>query len=95
MTSRREGGITYTQNFNIDNKLASVFGNNRVWKFVYDADGNLVKKVDAGGTTTYVGKHYEVLDAAKRTGQVFVPSTQKSYGAYWKVEATTPSTTKY
>ena len=55
----------------------------------------MVKKVDASGTTTYVGKHYEVLDTTKRTGQVFVPSTQKSYGAYWKVEAVAPVVTKY
>jgi len=31
-----------------------------VTTFVYDGDGRRVKKVDEGGTTVYVGEHYEV-----------------------------------
>ncbi len=61
MTSRVEGGVSYTQNFDIENRLSSVTVNSQTTTFVYDGDGNLVKKLKPDGTSTvYIGGIYEV-----------------------------------
>ncbi|MBX3061314.1 MAG: hypothetical protein KF770_33065, partial [Anaerolineae bacterium] len=55
MTSRTEGGITYTQNFNVENRLTSVIksGGGGTTTFVYDADGQRMKTVEPSGKTIY------------------------------------------
>lgn len=61
MTSRTEGGLTYTQTFDAENRLISVVVSGQTTSFVYDGDGNLVKKIRPDGSKTlYVGGIYEV-----------------------------------
>ncbi len=61
MTSRVEGSLTYTQVFDAENRLVSVTVSGQTTQFIYDGDGNLVKKVKPDGSwTIYVGKVYEV-----------------------------------
>lgn len=70
MTCRVEGGITYKQEYNIENLLSAVKKMNgtctggtviEMTSFVYDGDGNLVEKIKPGGSKTiYVGGVYEV-----------------------------------
>ena len=50
MTKRYEGGILYTQNFNIENELTSVTVNNQTTTFAYDASGLRVKTIQPNGT---------------------------------------------
>jgi RHS repeat-associated protein len=42
-----------------ENRLTSVTVNGQATQFVYDGDGNRVKKVSPSGTVAYVGSHYE------------------------------------
>jgi RHS repeat-associated protein len=59
--TRVEGGLTYTQTFNAENRLVSVTVNSQTTQFIYDGDGNLVKKVKPDGSKTlYIGGVYEV-----------------------------------
>jgi YD repeat-containing protein len=59
--TRVEGGLTYTQVFDVENRLISVTVNGQTTQFVYDSDGNLVKKIKPDGSKTlYVGGIYEV-----------------------------------
>ena len=73
MKSRTEMGLIYTQTFrqalsgsqcnafDAENRLISVTGNSQTTQFVYDGDGNLVKKLNTNGSKTlYVGGIYEV-----------------------------------
>jgi RHS repeat-associated protein len=61
MITRVEGGQTYNQVFDAENRLISVTVNSQTTQFVYDGDGNLVKKVNPDGSRTiYVGGIYEV-----------------------------------
>ena len=58
MTTRVEG-VTYNQAWDAENRLTSVTGNGTT-TFTYDGDGARVKKVDATGTTAYVGAIEEI-----------------------------------
>ena len=61
MTSRTEGGLTYTQTFDAENRLISITVSGQTTQFVYDGDGNLIKKIKPDGSKTlYVGGVYEV-----------------------------------
>src|SRR5690349_14986766 len=61
MTTRVEGGITYAQTFDAENKLISITVGGLTTQFIYDGDGNLVKKIKTDGSKTlYVGGIYEV-----------------------------------
>ena len=61
MTQRVEGGLTYTQSFDAENRLISVTVSGQTTSFIYDGDGNLVKKIKPDGSKTiYVGGIYEV-----------------------------------
>ncbi|MBE2201483.1 MAG: RHS repeat-associated core domain-containing protein, partial [Anaerolinea sp.] len=53
MTKRVEGGVTTTQNFNVENELSSVVSGGNTTSFTYDAAGMRVKSVEPGGKTTY------------------------------------------
>jgi RHS repeat-associated protein len=65
-----EGGVTYKQEYNYENLLSAVKKMNgtctggtvlETTSFLYDGDGNLVKKINPDGTKTiYVGGIYEV-----------------------------------
>lgn len=70
MTCRVESGITYKQEYNAENLLSAVYKMNgtcstgtvlETTTFIYDGDGNLVKKIKPDGSKTlYVGGIYEV-----------------------------------
>jgi RHS repeat-associated protein len=61
MITRVEGGLTYTQTFDAENRLISVAVSGQTTQFIYDGDGNLVKKIKPDGSKTlYVGGIYEV-----------------------------------
>jgi RHS repeat-associated protein len=73
MTQRVEGGQTCNQTFDAENRLISVTVSGQTTQFVYDGDGNLVKKIKPDGTCTIypsaslragVGGMYEVEKAA-------------------------------
>jgi RHS repeat-associated protein len=66
MTQRVEFGVTWTQTFNAENRLASISDGTNTWSFVYDGDGNRVKQVNPDGKVTlYLGGGiHEVRDAA-------------------------------
>ena len=70
MTCRVEGGNTYIQTFNAENRMSQaqqVSGTCAVpgtviaqWSFIYDGDGNLVKQVNPDGSKTiYIDGVYE------------------------------------
>lgn len=69
MDCRSEGGVTYKQTYDVENRLTTVSKMSggcagtilETTSFVYDGDGNLVKKTDPNGSKTlYVGGVYEV-----------------------------------
>jgi YD repeat-containing protein len=61
MIQRVEGGLTYTQVFDAENRLISVTVNSQTTQFVYDGSGNMVKKINPDGSRTiYIGGIYEV-----------------------------------
>jgi RHS repeat-associated protein len=61
MTTRTEGGVSYTQTFDAENRLISITAGGLTTQFLYDGDGNLVKKIKTDGSKTiYVGGIYEV-----------------------------------
>jgi RHS repeat-associated protein/uncharacterized repeat protein (TIGR01451 family) len=70
MTCRVENGITYKQEYDAENRLSAVRKMNgnctsgtvlETTTFIYDGDGNLVKKIKPDGSKTlYVGGIYEV-----------------------------------
>ena len=65
MTQRVEGGLTYTQTFDAENRLISVTVGGQTTQFIYNGDGNLVKKIKPDGSKTlYVGGIYEVDKAS-------------------------------
>ena len=53
--------ITYTQEYNAENRLTVVTNTvtGQVTRFVYDGDGNRVLRIDGSGTTVYVGGYFE------------------------------------
>ncbi|MEZ4510376.1 MAG: RHS repeat-associated core domain-containing protein [Chloroflexota bacterium] len=53
MTKRFDGTTTYTQNFDVENRLVSVVVGSSTTTFAYDASGQRVKTVEPGGKTTY------------------------------------------
>jgi len=94
MTQRVEGGVTYTQNFDIENRLASVTVGGQTTTFVYDGDGNLVKKLKPDGTSTvYIGGLYEVdLDSG---GAATKKTSYYPAGGAMRVEIVGASNTLY
>jgi RHS repeat-associated protein len=59
--TRVENEQTYSQTFDIENRLSSVTVNGQATQFIYDGDGNLVKKIKPDGSKTlYIAGIYEV-----------------------------------
>jgi YD repeat-containing protein len=52
MMTRVEGGLTYTQTFDAENRLISVTVSGQTTQFVYDGDDNLVKKIKPDNSKT-------------------------------------------
>jgi YD repeat-containing protein len=65
MFTRVEGGLTYNQTFDAENRLISVTVSGQTTQFIYNGDRNLVKKVKPDNSKTlYVGGIYEVDKAS-------------------------------
>ena len=61
MTQRIEGGKTYAQVFDAENRLISVTVDSQITQFVYDGDGNMVKKIKPDGSyVLYIGSTLEI-----------------------------------
>ena len=73
MTRQVEGSVTYTQTWDLDNRLVSVTTDGRTTQYLYDSDGVLVRKVEPRGQTLYGNADYELFTATLIT--VTIPST--------------------
>ena len=62
MTTRTNGGQTYTLGYDAENRLTSVSGAATA-SFTYDGDGRQVLATVGGVTTVYVGSYYEWTSA--------------------------------
>jgi RHS repeat-associated protein len=89
IVKRVEGGTTYTQTFDIENRLASVTVGGVTTSFVYDGDGALIKKVKGTATTHYVGA-YEV-----ELNNSVVTKKTTYYGPAMRVDVVGGSNTVY
>jgi RHS repeat-associated protein len=87
MTTRVEGGLTYTQTFDAENRLISVTVSGQTTQFKYDGDNNLVMKIKPDGSKTiYVGGVYEVNKNA--SGSVTGTTTYYPAGGAMRVNGT-------
>jgi RHS repeat-associated protein len=87
MITRVEGGLTYTQTFNAENQLISVTVSGQTTQFIYDGDGNLIKKINPDNSRTiYVGSVYEVDKSAG--GSVTSTTTYYPAGGAMRVDGT-------
>jgi len=59
MTSRTVDGVSYSLDYDMENRLIGVSGGGPTVTFTYDGDGNRVKKDEGGVVTHYPGRHYE------------------------------------
>jgi RHS repeat-associated protein len=59
MRTRMYGGTTYTLTYDAENRMTGMTGGSVIASFVYDGDGNRVKGIVGGITTTYVGSYFE------------------------------------
>jgi YD repeat-containing protein len=51
---REEGSVTYTQDFDVENRLITVTEGSNITEFRYDANGQRTMTIQPGGqTTTY------------------------------------------
>jgi YD repeat-containing protein len=69
MITRNENGLTYTQEFDAENRLVKVTATgNQITRFSYDGDGTLVKRVDPDGSSiSYFLGMFEVRKDASGT----------------------------
>ena len=80
--------FTYTQIWDVDNRLVDVVSGTQHTQFFYDADGVLVRKVDARGTTAYVGSDDEITWLVPtQTITTTIPATLTTYKLYLPVAA--------
>jgi RHS repeat-associated protein len=94
MTCRLEDGAAYLQSWNAENRLSSVAIGGQTTTFIYDGDGNRVKKVDASGTTVYVGNLFEVQILAPSgapTGLSAVVASASQINLAWADNSTNES----
>ena len=88
MTVRVEGGVTYTQTWDVDNRLIDVMSGTQHTQFLYDAGGGLVRKVDPRGTTAYIGADDEITWLVPtQTITTTIPATLTTYKLYLPVAA--------
>jgi YD repeat-containing protein len=57
MVLRVEGGVAYSQTFDVENRLVAVTNTvtGAATRFVYDGDGHRVLRIGPEGTTVYLG----------------------------------------
>jgi RHS repeat-associated protein len=79
MITRTEGSTVFAQQWNFENRLTTVISNGvQTTQFIYDGDGNRVKKIDPNGQPTiYIGAIYEKnLSTTITTTYYFAGSTR-------------------
>ncbi len=71
MTSRLEGGLSWSQSFDSQSRLAVLGNGADTWTFTYDGDGNRVRQANPDGTRTLFpfGGLYQVTLAADGSTQ--------------------------
>ncbi len=72
LTTRTQGGVTYQQQYDAENRLILVTRTQgtslQVTRFYYDAEGNRVRQVAPDGTSTiYLGQWYEESQSVSRS----------------------------
>jgi YD repeat-containing protein len=68
--------LDYTLTYDAKNRLAEVKqGQNTIAQYFYDGDGCMVKKVEGGNTTLYIGSFMEVLNPVNYPSTVTPPPT--------------------
>jgi YD repeat-containing protein len=72
--------ITFTQQFNVENRLVAVTNtvSGQVTQFTYDGDGKRVKKVQSAITTAYVGGHRKLR--CEKVSNVVTPTKYYALG---------------
>jgi YD repeat-containing protein len=85
MTTRSENGVTWTQTYNAENRLASMTAGTTTWLFSYDGDGNRVGQLITNGTSA-VSTTYFVGGAYEQTTDV----ATTSYRKYYSIAGQTP-----
>ena len=87
-TARNVGANSDVLTFDAENRLIQVSrGGNVIEQYLYDGDGNLVRKVQGGETTVYIGRHAE----ARLTGTPAATATPTQ--AATPTRTTTPTGT--
>ncbi len=78
MTQRVENGITWTQTYNAENRLATLSDASTTWAFSYDGDGSRVAQVVTNGTNV-VQTRYFAAGAYEETNDGTATTTKKYY----------------
>jgi RHS repeat-associated protein len=93
MTQRIEGATTYTQNFDIENRLTSVTVNGQTYQYVFDGDGKKVKEIAPDGSyTIYIGDWYDV---EFNSGGTQTSATSTYYAGSQRIASRTDGTLSY
>jgi YD repeat-containing protein len=76
MIQRTENGQTCVQDFDAENRLTKVTANGQITKYLYDGQGNLVKREYPGGVFTqyYFGCQYAIIGSEALQAPVLTPS---------------------
>jgi len=75
MTERVQGGVTWTQVFDAENRLVSVSDGTTTTQYVYDGSGGRVKRIVGNTTTTYVaGMEIEKVSGAETQRTIYYPA---------------------
>ena len=86
MTQRIENGVTWTQTYNAENRLASLNNGTTTWLFSYDGNGNRVSHLVTDGVTAtntyyFMGGGYEVTsDGVNTTVRKYYAIAGQTYG---------------
>ena len=78
MTQRVENGITWTQTYNAENRLATLSDASTTWAFSYDGDGSRVAQVVTNGTNVVQTKYF-AAGAYEETNDGTATTTKKYY----------------
>jgi len=82
MTQKIAGSTTTSYTYDAENRMTAVSGAATA-TFVYDGDGNRVKGVVGGVTTTYIGNYFEWSPSGKTTLRVQAGSTSTMKKYYY------------
>ena len=81
MLKRVEGGLTYAQTFDAENRLITVAVGGQTTQFIYDGDGNLVKNINPNGSKTlYPSTTPQTAAAPLRAGMGGIYEVDKTSG---------------